>query len=229
LVGYLGSLVGLDPGEPGQRGPWLLTVSDTGALSLEQIPLAPLRWERADIPVDSIEDIADIHIAVEKAISHLHEGISDTLGETRSVGCRLTFTGRTGIHKEIREVIGAEDLKRDFHQVRDGVVYFIEKIIERCAPRMDLDAIGRHHDPPGLLARHLKGLSEDGAGAESLLKEARRYLERSLAGMAWFRHGENELTDEVLIELLKRAGIMAMEGLLPDIGAGFEGGEEDSP
>lgn len=228
-IGYLGSLVGLDPGEPGQRGPWLLTVSNAGSLSMEQVPLAPLRWERVDVPMDHVEDISDIHVSVESAVSGRHRELTPTLGETRLVGCRLVFTGRTVIHREIREIVQADELRRDFHQIRDGVVYFIEKIVDECTSELDLVAIGRHNDPPGLLARHMKELSAGGAEAENLVKETRRHLERSLSGMAWFRHGENELTDEMVIELLERAGVMALEALLPDIEAGVEIGEEDTP
>ena len=58
--GYLGSLVGLDPSETGPHGPWLLRVQDGGALHLEQIPLAPIRWEEISISVEGLEHVEDV-------------------------------------------------------------------------------------------------------------------------------------------------------------------------
>jgi len=45
-IGYLGSLAGLDPGEPGPHGPWLATVNGPGDISIKHLPMASLRWER---------------------------------------------------------------------------------------------------------------------------------------------------------------------------------------
>ncbi|MBW1884412.1 MAG: DNA repair exonuclease, partial [Deltaproteobacteria bacterium] len=44
--GYLGSLVGLDPSETGPHGPWLVRVSRADEVVLQQLAIAPLRWER---------------------------------------------------------------------------------------------------------------------------------------------------------------------------------------
>ena len=52
--GYLGSLVGLDRSELGQHGPWLITIAGGGIKEVAQLPLAPLRWERLDVPLDDI-------------------------------------------------------------------------------------------------------------------------------------------------------------------------------
>lgn len=49
LMGYLGSLVGLDPGEPGWHGAW--EVRTRGGVHARRVHLAPARWERLDVPV----------------------------------------------------------------------------------------------------------------------------------------------------------------------------------
>ena len=59
-AGYLGSLVGLDPSETGPHGPWLLTLRVGGGLQLEQVPLAPLRWEPVSISIDGLEHVDDV-------------------------------------------------------------------------------------------------------------------------------------------------------------------------
>ena len=52
--GYLGSLTGLDRGESGPRGPWMMTVADGRIAEVEHLPLAPLRWEALEVDLEGI-------------------------------------------------------------------------------------------------------------------------------------------------------------------------------
>ena len=71
-VGYLGSLVGLDPGEPGQHGPWL-TTSAAGSWDMEQIPLSPVRFETLDVNIEECADTETILSAMMTAARELEE------------------------------------------------------------------------------------------------------------------------------------------------------------
>ena len=57
--GYLGSLTGLDRGETGARGPWLLTVEGGRITALRHLLLAPLRWEARDVDLTGIGEPED--------------------------------------------------------------------------------------------------------------------------------------------------------------------------
>ncbi len=57
-LGYLGSVVGLDPSETGPHGPWLVEVGEGGSVRLRHLPLAPLRWERMIVDLDGLDDPA---------------------------------------------------------------------------------------------------------------------------------------------------------------------------
>ena len=50
-IGYLGSLSGLDPGESGPRGPWLVEVEGPGRVRAKQLALAPIRYERVAVEI----------------------------------------------------------------------------------------------------------------------------------------------------------------------------------
>ena len=52
--GYLGSLTGLNRGETGCRGPWLITLAGGQIAKVRQLPLAPLRWEYLEVPLDDL-------------------------------------------------------------------------------------------------------------------------------------------------------------------------------
>lgn len=58
-VGYLGSLVGLDRGEPGLRGPWLVEVRGRGRLSARQLALGPVLWRPLSVDLTGVEPTAE--------------------------------------------------------------------------------------------------------------------------------------------------------------------------
>ncbi|NCG22067.1 MAG: DNA repair exonuclease, partial [Rhodobacterales bacterium] len=105
-IGYLGSLVGLDRGETGARGPWLVTVEGRGQVSAKQVPLGPVHWEAAEIDVtDMPEDTAGAEDFLRTCVQeHFMEMQRDRpeLTETalRVVAVSITFTGqpKTGRH-----------------------------------------------------------------------------------------------------------------------------------
>lgn len=217
-VGYLGSLVGLDPGEPGVHGPWLARVSDNGAITLEQQSLAPIRWESESVAIDLVRDVANDGAAdalaalVDDGMHAIHRRIGATLGATRVVGCRLRLTGRSNDH---RRLVGAVPEIRGFARVHGDVVYFLEKILDDAGAARDLVRLSEAKDPPGLLARRILVLQEGGSEAERLVTAARAAIRE--AG----RFARNDLEEEVLAandettrELLLRAGMKALEELL---------------
>jgi len=78
---YPGSLQGLDPGEPGRRGAWLLSIGD-GPARFEPVPLAALRYEPIDVdlsdhPADEPLD-AQIAAAVRDQVHTLREELGPT-------------------------------------------------------------------------------------------------------------------------------------------------------
>jgi len=209
-LGYLGSLVGLDPTETGLHGPWLLSVAP-GRLELEQVPLAPLRWEEADLEVAGLAGPEELPEALVGSLRRLHEQLGPRLGQARAVGCRVRLTGSTKFHGELRAELEREDVEsRGFDQ--DGVYYFVDKVVDRSLPALDLERIAAGEDPPALLARHLLGLRE--GGEAELLREARRALDRAASAAWWQQLGPPGLDERRVRELLLAAGLRALEELL---------------
>jgi DNA repair exonuclease SbcCD nuclease subunit len=219
-LGYLGSLVGLDPNETGPRGAWLLNIAQTGDLELRHVPLAPMRWEKVALPVDGLESLDDVPSLVKGNLETLNRDIEDSLGETKVVGCRLAFTGRTRLHRELRRALEDDDI-RNLRLTRNDVLYFIDKVEDDSAPEIDLAAVARGTDPPAILAKMISSLeAAEGAGPE-LARQALSRLNRAVGGLPWFQQEGWELRD-----LLMRAGRIALEELLgQDSGPTSEGDE----
>lgn len=217
-VGYLGSLVGLDPGEPGVHGPWLARISRDGEVTLEQQPLAPIRWESQTVSIDGVHEVTSDSAAdtlaslIDAGIRALHERIALTLGNTRVVGCRIHLTGRSEGH---RLLAGAAAQLCGVARDRNDVVYFVEKIIDDAGPAHDLEKLSEAKDPPGLLARRILLLQRGGPEADRLVHAATASI-RDAAGFA-----PSDLEEDLAFvnperarELLLRAGVKALEELL---------------
>jgi exonuclease SbcD len=218
-VGYLGSLVGLDPGEPGRRGPWLARIGGPGDVAMEHIPLAPLRWEREDVPLDDLDlaegdDVAEaIQTEVLRAMGRVHDRIADELGHALAVGCRLTFTGRTSHHGALR----SSDLLRGLGRLTDSrgeTHFFVEKVRDEAAQAHDLEDLARGSDPAALLACRLILLEAGSPDAEPLIAKASREMAR-VAGNAsrWGGSDDDLPLPDARAELL-RAGHQALDDLL---------------
>lgn len=229
-IGYLGSLVGLDPGEPGLHGPWLANISSSGAIKMTQLTLAPLRYERVDLSIESVPDLEGDDLedafaaALRSALNTVHDRINNTLGDTRVVACRITLKGRSGNHEPIRHVLrdgAVQAQKCDY----GGVVYFIEKILDESAPDLDLAEIAKGSAPPALLARRLIHLQEDGAAAQRLVAAASKDIERTTqAVLGGFATSSEPVSTPDVHALLLAAGFAALEDLLAQQGSG-EGDE----
>ncbi len=222
-IGYLGSLVGLDPGETGARGPWLLRLGDgPGGIEMSQLPLAPLRWEIQELRVDDLERSERLEEGVVGALEALHGRLADGLGKTSAVGCRIRVVGECERFLELDAAIAAADpgaLLRRF----EGVVYFVEGIENRARPARDLAAMARGDDPAALLARRLLLLEADPDDAEraELIRRARAALEAEARAPAWgVLDTAAALDDRALAERLRSAGRRALERLLEQRGSG---------
>ena len=213
-IGYLGSLTGLDPGEPGPRGPWRLECAGP-ELALEHLPLAPLRWEEVEVALDGLESAENVHTFAVSALDALHERLAAERFRPRAVGCRLRFTGRTAHRREVVRSLAASDPLRIL-QTRGDVLYFVHDWRFEASPALNLDELARGADPPALLARKvllLRGPAED-ADRQALLAGARRRLESLGGRRAFAAHGLAPPTEDEAAELLERAALGALAELL---------------
>lgn len=237
-LGYLGSLVGLDPGEPGAHGPSWVEVDAGGRVRATRLPLAPLRWERVELDVARLderlpdrdaavdpEDLADVlHAAVREALRDVRDRVERDAhtcvqegARARAVLCRVKLVGRTRFHHALRPLL-ASGLGRAA-ECEDGVHYFVERIEDEARPALDLGRIAVGSDPAALLARRLVALEAGGPEADRLIAGAEARMGAELARTTAFDRLELERDDvgvdreRVRIALL-HSGTRALEDLL---------------
>ena len=214
LSGYLGSLTGLDRGEPGPRGPWMLSVAEGRIAEVSHLALAPLRWESLEVDVEGIGEPAEARERLLAAMMALDERVSSAPVAPRAVGLAVTFTGRTAFGGAAMEAIPAED-RGAIHNGTTGTRFFIHRMDADTRPEVDLGELARRRDPVGLLAARLLRLElpEGDPERERLVGLARRRLASQSAKSVWrgLAPGAGEPDP---VAWLRRAGFRALDRLL---------------
>jgi hypothetical protein len=145
-------LQGLDPGEPGRRGAWLLTLGD-GPARFEPIPLAALRYEPITVDLTEHPPTDPLDARMAGALREHVESIRDELGPTRAIACRVTFTGRVPVALRRRLAAESATMLDQPPLPLNRLECFIESVDDQTAPALPLEELRRSRDPLGLLAR----------------------------------------------------------------------------
>jgi hypothetical protein len=220
-IGYLGSLTAMDPGEPGQHGPWLVEVVGDRIERCRQLPLAPLRFESEIVPVEGMGDAAGAGLEAELTARILGalERIANRIGEEPLaecgiVSCRLALRGRTEPHRDLRALLAAGRFPREKSAAGGRARLMVERIDDQAQPALDLMTLARSSDPPGLLAQDLLAMAGATGDSGALLQEGRGALERVLACADFAALDRPAVTDVDLRERLERAARELLEDVL---------------
>lgn len=218
-IGYLGSVVGLDPTETGPHGPWLSTIDASApsgsALALEHLALSPLRWESIEIPLEGDPSGEDVGGRIARSLGELHARLDDGAGRPLAVGCRIRLTGRVEDPRALRQYFANARVDALWRSL-DGTLYFVERVENTTAPALDLHELARANDPSGRIARRVLALQ-----SEPLTDEARAWLKSSASDVtaiadrgAWSALDAVPTDERTTRARLVAAGLRALEELL---------------
>lgn len=154
---YPGSPQGLDPGERGVHGPWIVTIDPDGTVATEQIPMASVCYDEVSVDVSDAEDLEAVGASVSTELQH---HIDDKL-DTRAVETflpRVRLTGRTPAHTEI--VDGQNRLEDRLARKHDSIDIRIESVRVDTRPAVDLEELADSEGPVSYLADLLLSLQD---------------------------------------------------------------------
>ncbi len=212
--GYLGSLTGLDPGEPGAHGPWLVTVGADGRIDAEHVALAPLRWTELTVDVEALAVAEDVHQQIVAAIDGLHADIVEQAHRPAAVGCRLRLIGRTSLRQALERTLAADDPTAAPGE-RDGITYFVHDWALDLLPAIDLETAAQSSDPAGLLAHKLLVLrGPDSDARRELIHAARERMHPVPRQRPYSVLGAEPPDDEQIAATLEAAARRALDELL---------------
>jgi len=232
---YLGSLTGLHPGETGLHGPVLVNINAREEMTMERLPLAPLRWEELTINCHEL-DPEKIDL-LSLLLSHLDTratDLGDELQQTLALGFRLKLTGAMDnpllLRKALADVINQGDSLVTDSQ---GTVLFIDRISNETTLSLDLVAVARDNNPEGLLARRIlvlenetdkiPGVDDPESTRELLISRGREALAQ-VDGQTPYLSLHDHLESDGIARQMARTGRLALEEILSRKEAGHEAG-----
>lgn len=217
LRGYLGCVSGMDPGEPGDHGPWLITVSGARLQRVEQQVLAPLRWQPASLNLSDITEAEQARSLLLEELRELDENLAALASPPVAVGLRIVLEGRTDLGPAVQALFERErqDGSIVYDQGASGAAFFVEKCHLDTRPALSLEKLAQQSDPVGLLAQRLRWLDEpDSEPARRLITDAGRRL-RVQGGDARWRGLDAELPDDAkVVDHLRRSGLRLLDEML---------------
>ena len=217
-IGYLGSLVGLDRSETGPHGPWMITIESGDGLELQQVPLAPIRWEKIQVSVDGIEFLEDLEDRLFADATEIAERLEQHDNSLLAVGLVVELIGASSCHEEINKWISDAEWKGVGRHV-SGIALFFSKIIANMHPKLDLAEISKGDDPAALLAQRLIILENNSDESVDLLERARSSLKEIAEDDRYsvvndHRNAEDPLSDSVVRDFLIRSGMAALSAMI---------------
>ena len=216
LIGYLGCLSGMDPGESGARGPWLLEIGDGRVREVRQVPIAPLRWQALRIDISALEEIFDLDQTLVYEAERLDEAFFSQGPAPKAVGLRVKLVGHTAFAKEIDNWIESSAERPSHFPVNDRH-YFVERIGAELLPAVSLEELTERQDPLGLLAARLLLLDgpADDPKRQELLDSAAERIAQRLQQPTWneLESNADRLSEEAIAEQLRVAGAAALQKL----------------
>jgi len=217
-MGYLGSLVGLDPSETGPRGPWQIRITHEGRVEPVHLAMAPLRWEHIDLPVQEDWQEEDVGDGLLGELERLAREIRSRGHLPLALGVRVRLVGRTRRYEAIQRQIRAGQWSGATRHI-DGTVAFVDRVDDGLSLPLDLEEIAQGDDPAALLARNLLALFAGGERRRAILAAARDALRPIARDPAWLavddgRSATDPLADDALVARLRQAGTEALDALL---------------
>lgn len=133
---FSGCIQGRDVKETGERGCFLVTLTEDAKNEIEFIPTASVVWQRMDVDVSDCANVADV---TDKIMRELFRVNGKAHCEEMCV--RITLTGMTSLHSVFARPGVMEDLRK---HINDGYpLFFCDALIDAtCRPR-DVGALRR--------------------------------------------------------------------------------------
>jgi len=160
---YPGNIQGRHGKEQGEKSCELVTVSDTGAISIDTVLTSAVPW------FEVVVDASDCQTA-DEVYERLRIELKGMLSQSkeRVTAMRLRVVGTTDAHAE---------LNRDLEQVRHEAIsianecgnglFWVERVQVTTSPRLNLDDLLKRDDPIGEVVRIIATLRQDPASLAS--------------------------------------------------------------
>lgn len=215
--GYLGTLCGLDAGEHGPRGPWIMEIEAGQVVGMTHRPLAPIRWERITIDVDGVATQAEARQRVTRALQALADHLKQSADRPEVVGLRLRYHGACDLSDtDLEAITGKTSTELMGLPGLPEVEYFIDRLEFDLQPTLNLTQLAQRQDQPGLLAQYLLQLDQpdDDPARQRLLEQAMTALADDPRHQDWSQIDSTPPQPEQVATWLRLSGQRALRAML---------------
>lgn len=158
LVVYPGSPQGMDPGEPGWHGAWLMELRPGAPAGISPVPLARVRYERVEVSVERASTARELEERVAESVRLAVSGWATEGDPLEILSCRVVLTGSSPLGRRVAEEVA--ERCRDLEVPAGRVTACVETVEVRTRPAVDLPALARGGGLPAAIARLLLDLDD---------------------------------------------------------------------
>lgn len=144
-IGYSGNIQGLHRKETGPRGCYYVEVGPYGSVQMEFLETAIIRWEQAELSIDGIRSVEELHGKVRVLKEQIREAVR------KPTFVYLTLTGAGPLYDTLRSKEALEVWQEAWMEEERGKYSFvmIEGIINKTSVAMDVEARSKLPDIVG--------------------------------------------------------------------------------
>ncbi|MFH5833194.1 exonuclease SbcCD subunit D [Halalkalibaculum sp. DA384] len=157
LIFYPGSPHALSSKEPGQHGPFLLTIEGREAIRYEQIALSPIRYDRLEIDITGVENESEFR---NRITSRLSGEVQNNVEKFEQAYRAIYDVILTGKHSSLSELDRWGQWAREFEQeLMPETLVSIRTVVNKVEPKVEnLQQLAGQPTPPGILAQAILDL-----------------------------------------------------------------------
>ncbi|MFP6769736.1 MAG: hypothetical protein VB859_16290 [Planctomycetaceae bacterium] len=215
---YPGSPLAMDPGEPGQHGPWLIEIDDHRSLTVTPLTGSPIRYETVPIDVSGIDDLEHVEGHIINAVRKRATELEAEDQHVELVVQRLEINGRTS---QCRGVSQLEEKLREATGIvgpEDRVTAVIESVTNCTQPPIDLASLAERTDLLGQLARMTLALDQprhqDDESLKELMQDCLEQAERCFGASVYSSlNTDDKPAEATLRDQMKRLSFDLLETL----------------
>jgi exonuclease SbcD len=153
---YPGNIQGRHGKEQGEKSSELVTISDTGTISIEQIPTSVVPWLEVNVDASGCQTADDVYDKLRMELQTVFPSSND-----RVSAIRVKITGASDAHAELSR---DPDLVRNeaisiANECGNGLLW-VERVQATTLPRLDRQGLIERDDPIGEIMRIVAALRE---------------------------------------------------------------------
>jgi len=205
---YPGNPQGRDFGETGEKGCFLVEISEGHVPAVEFIPTQIIRFENLEIDMSAVSKIEALRDKIKEALEK-----SENYNEKVDYILRINLNGRTGLHKSINDKSEISELV-DF--LNEGVpdqqyLRWIDQVHVNTRPEIDIDRIKNGSGFPAEVLKSFDIYSGDNDKLADLIKTAEADFLN-----AQVKKETGDFNEYSAIELIEKARMILVDKLISE-------------